>query len=843
MEKSLESRSNPSRAAWSFRGGAPPANLLVAIAVILAVIAVILILSGGYGGPAETKTVVVTTIVSQAPLSETQSITTETLTERGTSIPSHGEATTTTRQTSSEAVSTVEVSETKTIKTVETETTTIEQTTAPAASFVEGIESSLVGPEGGRVVLGAVEIHFPRGSVEGEANVSAGLIRKDISEEAGTTLIYKVELRGGSLKGEVELRFRYDENILPEGVSEEDAQVGYLDEEGKYHSVEAVINTEKNIVVVRTNHFSLWILSWPSRGQESWRPSVEKKILEVPYYPQGETGYCWATSMAMLIKYYDRDTVYPKPWEIASDYGIATDEGVSSLEFWTGLHTSDMLYVHLKAFPERHMWFPAIRTKGFAKYVVSSILEGDPVVVFLEDHVVVIVGYYKAEGGEINYYIHDPADPKNGIYKMVSQSQLFSEISGTEAVFTLRMPLGGTKEEDPPVTVIVPSGVIGQDRPQGLSLVPVEGDMAPDTIYRIIWNGTRKPFGYYLGIEERRGKSMILVERAAPDTYKLYVQYGVANTAQKTVSVRVIVYVQTPGSALLYVGSEEYSLGPGEYIEDFIESWTGIYEISDWPSESANEMAVIVKVIDSESHQLYDSVEFVVPLKPWSYLRSDEAKNSIITALGLNPEVDEVSYTYEGWTGLPITEAERLPVSITVNLEARRSIWRYEWDCDPSSEGKATLIFYNIVSVGISHSIRSIGDLSKYSDMMISLLTEGEGSQPFWACPSATQSIEVSEPLVRSIEISGGKALIIEAQGTLSYTSEIEGVTPLSIPIHATFILWSKDDAVIAIMYGLPEPNNYDRSPLPTAEEILSIIIDILAEKGLISESASGGAR
>ena len=862
MGESLGSRSPPSRAAWRLRGGAPSANAIAIVAVVLAAIALIAVLTGNRGSqPVETKTI---TIISSAPSTPpttpsgqhggagvthpepTEPMMTGMETGAQTTAPRE---TATTEKPSPETGTTVEQPKTVTTsrageKTVTTTAaTTAVQTTTQTKPVVEGVESSLVGSEGGRVRLGAVEIHFPRGAVEGEANVSAGLVSKDVSEEAGTTLVYRVELRGGRLRGEVELRFHYDESLLPEGVSEEEAQVGYLDEEGGYHSVEAIVDAEENVVVVRTDHFSLWIVSWPSRGVESWRPSVQKKVLEVPYYSQGDTGYCWATSMAMIIKYYSRSPLDPKPWDIASFYKIATDEGVSSLEFWTGLSTSMYLRMWLGAEPERHMWFPAIRTAGFTRYVVSAIDSGDPVAVFLKDHVVVIVGYYWAEGSEVNYYIHDPADPENGIYRMVPQSKLFSDIRGTQAVFTLRMPLNGAKEGDtPPVTVAVPSGVKGQDRLEGLTVAPVEGDIAPDTIYRVIWNGTHEN-GYYLGIEERRGKSLVLVERAVPDTYKLHVEYGVANAAQKPMPVRVGVFVKVPGSDTIHVESKEYNLGPGEYVEDSIET-SQLYELDGWPlSEGAKSMTVVVEVVDPESKNLYDRVEFEIPLRPWSYLKSDTAKETIISALGLSPGADDVEYYTEVWEELPLSRTDIVQTSINIGLYAKRTIGHYEWDCDPKAEGTEwSFEFYSLAGVVVAHLVRPITDPSKYIDELVNVMANSNPYQEsVWVCDTEVSS-SFSEPLINSVSIAGGKAVVVEVTYTETFTSGIEGVAPLSLSARGTIILWVNGDTMVVVVSGAPILDNYEGTLMPGAEEALNIIVGILSEKGLISEPASSRA-
>ena len=51
--------------------------------------------------------------------------------------------------------------------------------------------------------------------------------------------------------------------------------------------------------------------------------------LQVPYFSQGDTGWCWAASMSMVLRYYGYNQ---HPWQIAADRDKSPDKGLDRLE-------------------------------------------------------------------------------------------------------------------------------------------------------------------------------------------------------------------------------------------------------------------------------------------------------------------------------------------------------------------------------------------------------------------------------------------------------------------------------------------------------------------------------
>ena len=74
--------------------------------------------------------------------------------------------------------------------------------------------------------------------------------------------------------------------------------------------------------------------NWNEDSQEganasAGKPERETLTLEVPYYAQGETDWCWATCGSMILRYFDTDR---DPWQVAAYFDKGSDEGLNDWE-------------------------------------------------------------------------------------------------------------------------------------------------------------------------------------------------------------------------------------------------------------------------------------------------------------------------------------------------------------------------------------------------------------------------------------------------------------------------------------------------------------------------------
>jgi len=133
--------------------------------------------------------------------------------------------------------------------------------------------------------------------------------------------------------------------------------------------------------------------------------------LQVPFYYQPTSKWCWAASAAMLLEYYGGDW---KPESVAADdhFNAGPNEGMSS---WPGLWDFDTW--DLESFLESNDggisdawdWSTANSGDGLKQYTINAIRDGHPVWVGsrAEGHALVITGF-NGEASDRTVYYNDP---------------------------------------------------------------------------------------------------------------------------------------------------------------------------------------------------------------------------------------------------------------------------------------------------------------------------------------------------------------------------------------------------------------------------------------------------
>jgi len=136
--------------------------------------------------------------------------------------------------------------------------------------------------------------------------------------------------------------------------------------------------------------------------------------MQVPYYNQGNTQWCWATSLSMVLRYYDfPDPSPPKPWQIAGYFGLGPDERLS-------LKGYDAILEYLESHYDggaEDAWTGV--TCDNIDQLVSRLQQvlpsGHPVWVDCmdEQHVIVVTGF-DGVGESDHVYIHNPSTTITG---------------------------------------------------------------------------------------------------------------------------------------------------------------------------------------------------------------------------------------------------------------------------------------------------------------------------------------------------------------------------------------------------------------------------------------------
>lgn len=127
-------------------------------------------------------------------------------------------------------------------------------------------------------------------------------------------------------------------------------------------------------------------------------------ILYVPYYNQGETGWCGPTSLSMALKNGNIDF---KPWKIAAEYSLAVTPAPLEFPFPVKDCCVNKLGIGCT---ERHWSVPpwGEPIADMLEYVKAEVDRGRSVVLTMPSpmkHAVVIVGYDESD----NLYINDPS--------------------------------------------------------------------------------------------------------------------------------------------------------------------------------------------------------------------------------------------------------------------------------------------------------------------------------------------------------------------------------------------------------------------------------------------------
>ena len=154
-------------------------------------------------------------------------------------------------------------------------------------------------------------------------------------------------------------------------------------------------------LVIKTKHFSGY-------GGHFWEtPPHSAGPLDVPYFNQGSSNYCWATCLQMMCEAINPSELYEIYSWIAST-GI--DEGGAGQDFI--LHNSQLhsdIKYRTGSYPEAKRW-QYLSAKAMDTYLRDRVALGYPVLVMdpFTQHAFVVVGY-----SGTTFYIHNPNNTNN----------------------------------------------------------------------------------------------------------------------------------------------------------------------------------------------------------------------------------------------------------------------------------------------------------------------------------------------------------------------------------------------------------------------------------------------
>ena len=206
------------------------------------------------------------------------------------------------------------------------------------------------------------------------------------------------------------------------------------------------------------------------------------RTLEIPFYSQYGTDYCWATGAAMMFHYYgDIPEFAHKPWEVAGAL-LVSGGGIGPFSFYAGSGLRGEVHGETGVNPERSMWTLMSSMKNYIRDQINN--HSRPVAIFLtsESHLVLAVGWQ----GE-NIILHDPA---TNMYTTRAWSDLANQAVWSAVYYTMVVPKS-TSTSNPTVELGDPS------ISNGFHLViDTTGREDIRTLAKIEWDGTVGFKGY-----------------------------------------------------------------------------------------------------------------------------------------------------------------------------------------------------------------------------------------------------------------------------------------------------------------------------------------------------------
>ena len=254
-----------------------------------------------------------------------------------------------------------------------------------AAAFPAGAASQVKLEDG-------ASLSVPAGALSAAAKAS--LERLDLSGPSEDSVrVYDARVEGAALGKPATLSLPLEGDVgAPEVLHYDSAK-------RRWERLIGTLSADSRSVSVEMRSFSPVAISQAGpferlSGTMTRRPPVAP--LEVPYYHQGETMWCWAAALTMLEGYRSRAT---KIWELAAYFGVGPHDGLSL----PAPRLNAYLSAQCPACKSEYKVF--FRQGSVDAYIKAQLDQGRPVWLDIRAalHALVAVGY-----DADNVYVHEP---------------------------------------------------------------------------------------------------------------------------------------------------------------------------------------------------------------------------------------------------------------------------------------------------------------------------------------------------------------------------------------------------------------------------------------------------
>ena len=254
-------------------------------------------------------------------------------------------------------------------------------------------------------------------------------------------VVYKINASDTTLSDSVEIYF--DVPVLSPPLKYRDIVIAFQSSDTVWYRTTTVVDSLNFEVTTKSKHFSAWAAYIPGNYTEYYETKrlqgASSDLLSVPYYYQGQTKWCYLTSLAMVLKGYGFSV---KPQLLATDplFKINYLQGLSVPDFYLKFDKLAEKYVS-EARASAPGWFSEKELTGF---IMSELDQNRAVLVnapYGANHAFLAVGYdatgifitdpsgalFDAAG--VNYTVH------NLIARHLSWQQWFHAMSSWHDLF------------------------------------------------------------------------------------------------------------------------------------------------------------------------------------------------------------------------------------------------------------------------------------------------------------------------------------------------------------------------------------------------------------------------
>jgi len=177
------------------------------------------------------------------------------------------------------------------------------------------------------------------------------------------------------------------------------------------------IDTTTKQAIIKTMHFSKYSIQYPDNYAKifhDYSGNFSGVFLSVPYYNQGQSGWCQFYSTAMIAKYAGYDYQGPN---FAALMNKSIESGIRIMTDWWGFD-KNLNNNGIKTEVVSPGW---TNTDNLCGYIIEKLRDGKPVLVVNDEnsHAFVVIGY-----DNNGFYINDPSGVIMEIFAPVIRSDL-----------------------------------------------------------------------------------------------------------------------------------------------------------------------------------------------------------------------------------------------------------------------------------------------------------------------------------------------------------------------------------------------------------------------------------